>query len=176
MFDLDLNVGAVIARLGLAVLSGAAIGWERQRRGKPVGMRTLMLVGLGSAMFVVAADEAVASAGPENQLGLVLPVVAGLIGGVGFLGAGAIMKTDGRATGVTTAATIWVTAGVGVASGLGEFTLAVICGLATVATLGLTRLAEDRGLLEPGDDKYKAFPFSAAIHKGSNAASRDPAQ
>ena len=142
MWDLDLGVVGVIGRIALAVLFGAIIGMERQRRGKAAGMRTLMLVGLGSAMFVVAGEEITQSTPGANRLSIAVPLIAAVIGGVGFLGAGTIIRNAGRVEGVTTAAAIWVTAGLGVTCGVWEFVLAAICGLAVLITLGIVRYTE----------------------------------
>lgn len=109
-------------RLIMALVLGAAVGINRERIGKPAGIRTHMLVSLGAAMFVLVPSE----------LGLHLEdlsrVVQGVATGIGFLGAGAILKisSQGEIKGLTTAAGIWVTSAVGVACGLGLLGVAFI--------------------------------------------------
>lgn len=115
-------------RMGEALLLGAAIGWDRERREAEAGLRTHMLVALGAALFVLVPLE---SGMNEEQLSR---VVQGLVSGIGFLGAGAVLKDqeEGRIHGLTTAATLWATAAVGMAAGLGRTGTAV---LATVFML-----------------------------------------
>jgi putative Mg2+ transporter-C (MgtC) family protein len=108
-------------RLGVACVLGAVLGLERQWRGKNTGLRTHMLVALGSALFIVATVEADISRANLSR------VIQGLATGIGFLGAGTILKLGERrlVLGLTTAAGIWVTAAVGMAVGLGLITPAV---------------------------------------------------
>ena len=112
-------------RMGEALLLGAAIGWDRERRDAEAGLRTHMLVALGAALFVLVPME---SGMNDEQLSR---VVQGLVSGIGFLGAGAVLKDqdEGRIHGLTTAASIWATAAVGVAAGLG------LTGTALLATV-----------------------------------------
>lgn len=117
----------VVVRLLGAVLMGAIVGYEREQAGKAAGLRTHILVSMGSALFVVAAS------GSGMSMEGVSRVIQGLAAGIGFLGAGAILKvsTTREIEGLTTAAGIWMTAAIGVAAGLGEIGLAL---LATVLT------------------------------------------
>lgn len=110
------QIARVIIRLLAAALLGAVVGIQRERAGKPAGLRTHMLVSLGSAMFIIACIEANMSAADLSR------VIQGLATGIGFIGGGAILKlTDEREiTGLTTAAGIWLTAAVGVGVGLGR--------------------------------------------------------
>ena len=112
----------VILRILAAMLVGAVIGYERERTGKSAGLRSHMLVALGSAIFVLAPLEA------EMRIEDVSRVVQGVAAGIGFIGAGAILKiTEARVIeGLTTAAGIWLTAALGVAVGLGRFGVAAI--------------------------------------------------
>ena len=119
----------------MAILFGALVGWERQRRHKHADYRTLVLVALGAALFIIAAEEIVASTADANRLSTLSSVIGGLIGGVGFLGAGTIIHQEDRVEGGTTAAAIWITAGIGVTSGLGEFALTGIVGVVVLITL-----------------------------------------
>lgn len=131
-----LTIWELLLRAGLATLGGVAIGWDRERRDKAAGIRTMALVALGSAGVVLCAVELNASLPTQAQLAYdPLRVVSGVIGGIGFLGAGAILHARGRIQGMTTAATIWAAAGLGIACGLGLYRLAgVLLGL-TLATL-----------------------------------------
>ncbi len=112
----------VVIRLTLALLLSAIIGWEREREGKAAGLRTHMLVALGAAMFVQAAQENGAS--PDDMT----RVVQGIATGIGFMGGGVILQlvAERRVKGLTTAAGLWLTAAIGVSAGLGRFTTAVL--------------------------------------------------
>lgn len=106
----------VVIRLLAALLAGAIIGYQRERAGKAAGLRTHMLVSMGTALFVIAAAES------DMQQDAVSRVVQGLVTGIGFIGAGAILKLEHERViqGLTTAAGIWLTAALGVAIGLGH--------------------------------------------------------
>jgi putative Mg2+ transporter-C (MgtC) family protein len=108
----------MVLRLLLATALGAAIGAQREWTGKPTGLRTLSLLSLGSALFTVVSILAFPGADPAR-------IAAGVVTGIGFLGAGAILHKHGGVEGLTSAAAIWVTAGIGVASGAGEYIIAV---------------------------------------------------
>ena len=111
-----------VLRLFAAALCGAVIGMQREQAGKPAGLRTHMLVATGTALFVLASGESGMAAEDVSR------VIQGVATGIGFLGAGAILKLD-RAreiTGLTTAAGIWITAAVGVAVGLGRLGIALL--------------------------------------------------
>jgi putative Mg2+ transporter-C (MgtC) family protein len=110
----------VAVRLALALAFGALIGVEREWRQKNAGLKTMILVALGAAAFAMMSD----TFGPENHN----PgqIAAAVVGGIGFLGAGVIMHRGPTVQGVTTAATLWATASVGVAAGLGQYRLASV--------------------------------------------------
>jgi len=112
----------IIVRLIAALLAGGIIGFQREASGKAAGLRTHILVCMGTALFVVAA------AGSDMQQDAMSRVVQGLATGIGFLGAGAILKLESsrRIRGLTTAAGIWLTAALGVAIGLGQLGTAAI--------------------------------------------------
>jgi putative Mg2+ transporter-C (MgtC) family protein len=122
-------------QMALALLCGAALGWEREAKRKPAGLRTHMLVALGACAFTLATNIMVAGGGREAA-SVVDPArtVAGIIGGIGFLGAGTIIRSGSHVEGITTAATIWVTGAVGLACGIGRSAYAVAV-LTTVASL-----------------------------------------
>lgn len=124
-------------RIALAVVCGGAIGLERQLRGKVAGIRTSVLICLGTSMFVsLGAALGGERADPTRVLGQVVT-------GIGFLGAGVILARDGRILGVTTAAVIWVLAAVGALIGLGYAPAAVaITGVTLGVLVGVERLEE----------------------------------
>ena len=124
---------AVLAlRVLVAAVLGAALGLEREWRGKEAGLRTNTLIAIGAALFSAVS---LLFAGDPGR------VAAQVVTGVGFLGAGAIMRTGGSVQGLTTAALIWVNATIGVAAGAGYIRLAVIVtGITLVAMLALSPL------------------------------------
>jgi putative Mg2+ transporter-C (MgtC) family protein len=132
----------IITRLAVAAAAGAAIGWERESHRKPAGLRTHMLVSLGAAAFVQAAVQVnleLQAAGHSTN-GDLIRVISGIVGGVGFLGAGSIIRAGGNVRGLTTAATIWLSSAIGVACGFGYYLLAansVLLALAILVVLGL---------------------------------------
>ena len=123
----------MFVRLLLAAVLGGLLGIEREQHGKDAGVRTHMLVAMGAALFVLVSQQ---SGMPNADLSR---VVQGVIAGVGFLGAGAILKLDGeeRVKGLTTAAGIWLTAAIGVAAGMGREATAVLSTLLTLAIFAL---------------------------------------
>lgn len=132
-----LDLGRIAGRLICALVIGALVGIQRELTHKPAGLRTHMLVALGTSLIVVAAVEARMSASDLSR------IVQGLVTGMGFLGGGAILKltAEHEIHGLTTAASIWTTAAASVAAGLGEVVTAAL-GLA----LGLVVLALLMGL------------------------------
>jgi putative Mg2+ transporter-C (MgtC) family protein len=121
----------------LAVLFGGLIGFNRSRHNKPAGLRTMALISLGSAAFTLIGIESVIqlsqlqlgvdslTSGVSSSINLDSSrIIAGIVGGVGFLGAGAIIQSRGRVQGMTSAASIWVTSTIGVSVGLGLYVLA----------------------------------------------------
>ncbi|SOY60362.1 putative Mg(2+)transporter transmembrane accessory protein, MgtC family [Cupriavidus taiwanensis] len=125
----------ILMRLCMAVLLGGVIGYERESSGKAAGLRTHMLVALGSALFVLVPLQAGVPLADMSR------VLQGLIAGIGFLGAGAILKQNDEAhiKGLTTAASIWMVAAIGVAAGLGRDTTAVIATVFTLVILQILR-------------------------------------
>jgi putative Mg2+ transporter-C (MgtC) family protein len=111
----------IVLRLGLAALVGAALGLNRELHGKPTGVRTLGLVGLGSALAVMAAAATGDVAAPSR-------VMQGIVTGIGFLGAGVILRPAGRGHvhGLTTAACTWLTAAFGIACAVSEWRFVLI--------------------------------------------------
>jgi putative Mg2+ transporter-C (MgtC) family protein len=126
-------VTQLVLRMLLAILLGGVLGYQRGRQGKEAGLRTHMLLALGSAFFVVIPLQAGMSIGDLSR------VLQGLIAGIGFLLAGTILKqqAQGQIHGLTTAAGLWLTASVGVAVGLGRETSAVLGTILALIILAL---------------------------------------
>ena len=118
----------MVLRLLLAAGLGAAIGYQREKAGKPAGLRTHILIAVGTALFTIAS---LYGFGPTADAAR---VAAGVVAGIGFIGAGAIIRRDegGIVAGLTTAATIWVVAAIGLAAGAGLY---LIAGVTTAITL-----------------------------------------
>ncbi|RZL31284.1 MAG: MgtC/SapB family protein [Rubrivivax sp.] len=135
------QVTRILTRLLLAALLGGVLGYERERSGKAAGIRTHMLVAMGSALFVLVPQLGGMPVGDLSR------VLQGIITGVGFLGAGAIVKrhSEENVQGLTTAAGIWMTAAIGVACGMGRESTAVISTLLALVVLALLPRPTDRG-------------------------------
>jgi putative Mg2+ transporter-C (MgtC) family protein len=140
------SASVIAVRLTLATVLGALLGWEREARDKPAGLRTHMLVSIGSATFTLLGFETSAElsehAGKSGHEGVdPTRIIQGIVGGLGFLGAGSIIKAKGSedVMGLTTAASVWYTGALGVACGMGAYLLALISavlGLVVLSTLG----------------------------------------
>ena len=144
-----------LARAAAAAFLGGTLGLDRELRRATAGIRTSALVGMGSAAFIAAAIllaqevEATPSSLNDNQSRM----AAGLVAGVGFLGAGAILRTDDRVRGLTTAAGIWVTAAIGLLIGSGFWILGVgVTVLALIVIVGLRPFHESVKEPEDGTD------------------------
>lgn len=127
------NLVDAVPCLLAAVVAGAALGWEREAQDKPAGLRTHTMVSLGCALLTVVALRFMHDARMEyNQVVDPFRVLQGIVGGIGFLGAGAIIQSSGSVSGLTTASNIWLSAAAGITCGMGYFELAafaVILGL-----------------------------------------------
>lgn len=134
------DAGAVACRLALAMTLGLVIGIERERREKPAGVRTVAMVTVGACLFTLVGASLVSGTN-EDALSRVLQ---GIITGIGFLGAGTIMKHDLHVEGLTTAATLWAVTGVGLACGTGHYFLAIVSTAAIWVVLKLMLRAEAR--------------------------------
>jgi putative Mg2+ transporter-C (MgtC) family protein len=125
----------VIPSIILAVSLGGAIGLERQLSGKAAGLRTNILICLGAAVFTIISKQMAEPGGSFTR------IAAQIVTGVGFLGAGAIIQDRGGILGLTTAATIWLVASIGMACGAGFHGVAIISTIITVAVLfGLKKM------------------------------------
>lgn len=128
-----------VVRLVLAAVLGAVIGWERETRQKPAGLRTQMLVSLASGLYVIAATQGAAAAGEPLD---VVRAMAGLAQGIGFLGGGVILHGHGEVRWLTTAAALWASAALGFSAGLGLYALAATSGVLVYAILRWVALLE----------------------------------
>lgn len=137
----------VLLRLFAAVLLGAVVGIERERAGKPAGLRTHMLVSLGTAVVVIACQDSGMSLDGLSR------VIQGIVTGIGFIGAGTILKLNEQREiqGLTTAAGLWMTAAIGVAAGLGILGVALIGTLVTVLILVLEHFIDSRRKTQQND-------------------------
>lgn len=120
-----------ILALGVALVCGLIIGLERESKGKPAGLRTLVLISVGSCIYCQASQLIAFKTGDPGR------IAAQIVSGIGFLGAGAILQKSqqGYIAGLTTAASIWVTAGVGMLAGLGHYVVALVAVVIVVMTL-----------------------------------------
>ena len=125
------EVTRVMVRLLLAALLGGIVGYEREHKGKAAGLRTHMLVAMGAALFVLVPERGGMGIADMSR------VIQGVVAGVGFLGAGAIIKrhSEEQVQGLTTAAGIWMTAAIGVACGLGREAIALLATLLAIVIL-----------------------------------------
>jgi putative Mg2+ transporter-C (MgtC) family protein len=128
-----LDLSEIALRLGLATLAGCAIGLNRDLRGKPIGVRTLGLVGLATALVVALTEHATSSGVSDAES----RVIQGILTGIGFLGAGVIVHRDAgrRVHGLTSAASTWLTACVGIVCGAGNWRLAIVAFVLTFVVL-----------------------------------------
>jgi putative Mg2+ transporter-C (MgtC) family protein len=128
----------VIVRLLASVLIAGIIGFEREASGKSAGLRTHVLVALGSTVFVLGAMNA----GMHEDA--VSRVIQGIVTGIGFIGSGTIIKQDVKIHGLTTSAGLWTTCAIGVVVGLGEIGIALIAGALAFLVLTVVGKIEDR--------------------------------
>lgn len=145
----------LLARLGLAMLFGGLIGLDREMRHRPAGIRTMMLVAVGAATFVLVGLGARFGDGAVMSPADVSRIIQGIVGGIGFLGAGVVLRVDDRVKGVTTAAAVWATAAVGVACGMGDFRLATVVGLMTLTILTVMNVLERVVVGKKGSRKHR---------------------
>lgn len=127
----------IVIRLVAAMLLGALLGFQRERAGKPAGLRTHTLVCVGTAVVVLACSSSGMNLDGQSR------VIQGIVTGIGFIGAGSILKISEEKDirGLTTAAGLWLTAAVGVASGLGTIGIAIIVSILALIVLALENVA-----------------------------------
>ena len=147
--DLARVLPVFLLRCGVAALCGGLIGIERELKNKPAGFRTNILICLGSAIYMA--------------VGLLIPgesvdrtrIAAQVVTGIGFIGAGCIIQAGSQVRGLTSAATIWVVAAIGIVAGAGYPVLAFISSLIVIVTLAALRTVEKRWLGSGEYDDYK---------------------
>lgn len=142
------QLARVAVRLAAAMVAGAIIGAQREWSGKNAGLRTHILVALGCAVFVLGVSEHGFNEDSVSR------VIQGVVTGVGFLGAGAILKraSDNTIKGLTTAGSIWVTAAIGVAAGLGQIAVTIVAAIFTWLVLSILVRIEHRLNPRKNDD------------------------
>lgn len=161
----------IVLRLGLAALLGGLVGLEREMHGRPAGLRTHILVATGAALIVLVSAHGF-SASPGNQSVRMDPtrIAAQIVSGIGFIGAGTIVRFGASVKGLTTAASLWVVAGIGIAAGAG-FTFGAACAtLLVLLTLYGLNLIEHR-YLPPRDRRESTLTLSLA-HPSGDALQR----
>jgi uncharacterized membrane protein YhiD involved in acid resistance len=163
----------IVIRLALALACGTLIGVERELRQKHAGLKTMALVALGAAAFAMMSD----TFGPTNHNPA--QIAAAVVGGIGFIGAGVIMRRGFTVQGVTTAATLWADSSVGVAAGLGQYPLALILSGGIVVVQFMVRKLETVLLHHHPHDRPGRFEFRVecepdALQKVNEIWSRVP--
>src|SRR5262245_11541411 len=121
----------IAERLLLAAVLGAAVGLEREYRHKAAGLRTNILIAVGSCVYTIVSMSMAHQDGTSDR------IAAQIVTGIGFLGGGAILRTGITVRGMTTAATIWVNAAIGMAAGAGDYILATASAIVTLVVLAL---------------------------------------
>jgi len=134
-----------IFQLLLTITLGGLIGFQRQLKHRPAGLRTHMLVSLGATMFTIISLSF--DIEPSR-------IAAGIVTGIGFLGAGSIIAHKGHIRGITSAATLWVVASIGLSVGVGEYIIGIISALFVSAILQLGRIEKHTDM---NQDEYKGF-------------------
>jgi putative Mg2+ transporter-C (MgtC) family protein len=168
-----MDIIEVVLKLVLAIALGGLIGLEREASQKPAGFRTNILVCVGSAMMMMLSVMLIQSKGGTTDT--LVRMAAGVITGIGFLGAGTILHARGTVAGLTTASTIWLVAGLGLVIGAGYYVPALIFTALTIATLVLFRKVEESYLRRAQFHyhvKFKQRPYilsslrKLALHHG----------
>ena len=131
-FNIGIIDYEVLIRLVVAAIAGGLIGLEREALHKPAGVRTHMLVSLGAALFVLATLSII-----PDEVGRIM---AGVATGIGFLGAGTIFRSKDHVKGLTTAASIWAVAAIGLTVGGGQYVLAIAATILVILVLQLKRI------------------------------------
>lgn len=124
-----------LIKIALAFALGAVLGVEREYRSKPAGFRTMIMIAVGACLFTILSFR-IDPSNPDR-------IAANIITGIGFIGAGVIFKEGLKVSGLTTAATIWIAAAIGMATGYGAYPLAVIVTILVLATLMALSKLED---------------------------------
>jgi putative Mg2+ transporter-C (MgtC) family protein len=167
----ELGWAEILLRVVLAAVLGGAIGFERELREREAGLRTHLLVSVGAALFTLVSAYAWTDWRFSTPEGLVFDptrITAQVVSGIGFLGAGAIIRQGLSVRGLTTAATLWVVAAIGMASGAGYYAAAVITTVLVLVSLWPLRLAAYRvsGRFRPEEGR-----LAVEVPAGASAAS-----
>ena len=128
----------IIVRLFIAAAAGGLVGIERKHFNKPAGIRTLMFVSVGSALFTIFSDSFTSSDYSR--------IASGIVTGIGFLGAGTIFQSKNSVKGLTTAASMWVVAAIGMAAGLGEYIVTLVVTIMVMMILQLKKIGMIRNI------------------------------
>jgi putative Mg2+ transporter-C (MgtC) family protein len=157
---MDLNILDIFLKLGVALILGGIVGLERSLAGKTAGMRTYAMVALGSALFVVIGESI-----SNLYIGTValdpLRIASQIVVGVGFIGAGLVIFQGNKIQGITTAAGLWVSAGVGMACGFGLYQIGIVGTILALGVFTVMWFLESKlklfsyGVSEDCDDKNK---------------------
>ncbi|MCH8004366.1 MAG: MgtC/SapB family protein [Nanoarchaeota archaeon] len=123
----------IFLRIFIAAVVGGIVGYERKIANKPAGIRTLMLISVGSALFTIVSVTVFSNFDPSK-------IVAGIVTGIGFLGAGTIFRSKDTVTGLTTAASMWAVAALGLIAGLGEYVLMTASTILIIMILQLNKI------------------------------------
>lgn len=144
--DGNITTVDIIVRVAFSLVLGFIIGLEREAKKKPAGLRTNMMVALGSAAFTMLSLELFHSILSIRERVNIDPlrILNGIMEGLGFLGAGCIIQARGSVEGITTAATIWVVGAVGLACGAGQFRIAIVTTVLAFLVLTVLRFVEAR--------------------------------
>src|SRR5688500_1930140 len=147
--DSTRQAAQILLRMVAAVVFGFLVGMQREKAGKPAGVRTHMLVSVATAIVVLAC------AGMGMQYDAQSRVIQGIVTGIGFIGAGSILKLNEERDiqGLTTAAGLWLTAAIGIACGVGTLGIAIVAAVVTVILLALAGIIEARGDKKDKGDK-----------------------
>ena len=127
-----------LTKMGISILLGGVLGLEREYQNKPAGFRTLALICIGATAFTILSIR-LAGEGPSHDR-----IAANIITGIGFIGAGVIFKSGVSVYGMTTAATIWITAGIGMAVGAGDYLLATVITGVALTILSVFEYIQDK--------------------------------
>ena len=146
----------IVVKLLLALVFGGVVGWERERSARPAGLRTHVLVCVGSTLMTIVSIQGFVGADPSR-------VAAQIVSGIGFLGAGTIMRDGITIRGLTTAASLWVIAGIGMAVGTGYYFAAFVATMIVLGTLSILMYIELKIIK---GHKQRQFIIEAQNHPG----------
>ncbi|REJ83120.1 MAG: MgtC/SapB family protein [Acidobacteria bacterium] len=141
------EIPELVFRLCLAAALGLPIAWDRERRTRSAGLRTYPLVSMGACAYVLVGEVFIAN--PAENPGATARILQGLLSGIGFIGGGAILKNDDKVAGTASAASIWITGAVGVAVGLGSWSIAITLSVLNLIVVVVLSEIKSRVPTEP---------------------------